>query len=105
MFVACKLTAQGKMSSESKKKGSTHCVVKIEIILMTKNIPVLLNCLKGKHISRERSATLVDEGFNDDRGRHQCNNLNYSAEQMPDREVDLINNNRWEKVKQKPSQT
>ena len=93
MFVACILTTQGKMSSGSKKKGSSHSVLNIENILMTEDMPVLPNCFKGNHISREQSTTLVDEGFDDVRGRHQCNNLIYSAEQMPDREVGLINKN------------
>lgn len=88
----------GKDANWIKKKGSSHCGVKIENILMTKDIPVLPNCFQGKHISREQSITLVDEVFDDDRGRHQCNNLIYSSEQMPDREVGLINNNGWGKL-------
>ena len=90
------------MSAGGEKRKNNHRVVTIDNILITKDIPVLPNCFEGNHISRDKSIALVDKGFDNDRGRHQCNNLIYSAEQMPDREVGSINNNGWGKVRRKP---
>ena len=75
------------MSAGKKKGKNNHRVVTIDNILSTEDIPVLPNFFEGNHISRGKSITLVNKGFDNERRRHQCNNLIYSAEQMPDREV------------------
>ena len=46
----------------------------------------------GIQITWKESIGYVDKGIDDERGRHQCNNLIYSAQQIPDREKCVVCN-------------
>ena len=96
VYVPTSLQYRGK-ELRKKNRGCTHQVIEIKKYICTAEIPILPDTYMGIQITWKESIGYVDKGIDDERGRHQCNNLIYSAQQIPDREKCVVCNNGWGK--------